>query len=370
VVAHWQPFLAASRDVFTPTNWIWLAADWLFLKVLHELARGTVCKKYGSHVRESGILFIVLAPLAYVDVTSSWQFRSRWQRIYTAAAGMHIELLIASIATLVWKPTIDTSLNHVCVNLVLMSGVTTLLFNANPLMKFDGCYILSDLTDIPNLSVRGQQYLRALARRLFLGTPQQRLLWTRGRAAIIRIYAILAFLWRIIVTVSLTVAASLLFHGAGIVLAGLAIVIWLGVLTFQFLKYMVVGRPGDQPNRVRFILTIGVLTAVMMGVLTLLAWPGALQSPAIVAYSNDFSVRAATPGFIRDILVESGNRVDANQPLVIIDNPKISSELADLKLAIEQATIQCRILKQNQKLAAYQAEVELRVSLEHQLCEK
>lgn len=370
VAAHWQPFLAASREVFVPTNWIWLGAGWLFLKVVHELAHGTVCKKYGGQVRESGILFIVLAPLAYVDVTSSWQFRSRWQRIFTAAAGMHIELLISAIATLVWNPTNDTPLNHLCVNLVLMSSVTTLLFNANPLMKFDGYYILSDLVGIPNLNVHGRRYIRGLARRLFLGMPRQRTPWTRGRAAIIRIYAVLAFFWQITVTVSLMVAASLLFHGAGIVLAGLAIVILLGVPSIRFLKYMIVGRPGDHPNLVRFALTIGTLTAVITGVLTLLPWPGALRSPAIVANSTDYSVRAATPGFVRQVLVESGQRVDAKQPLVIIDNPEMSAELADLKLAIEQATIQCRVLKQNQKLAAYQAEVERRGSLEQQLYEK
>lgn len=370
VALHWQPFLAASRDVFAPHNWVWLGAGWLFLKVVHELAHGTVCKKYGGHVRESGILLVVLAPLAYVDVSSSWQFRSSWQRIYTAAAGMHMELLIAAIAALVWNPANDTQLNHICVNLVLMASVTTLLFNANPLMKFDGYYILSDVIGIPNLNTSAQQYLRGLGRYLFLGMPRQRSPWTRGRAAVIGIYAILAFLWRITVTVSLTVAASLLFHGAGIVLAGLAIVLWLGLPTFQFLKYMIAGRPGDQPNARRFALAFGMLATVASGVLTLVPWPGALQAPAIVAYATDYSVRAATPGFVQEVLVESGQRVEAGQPLVVIDNPEISDELADLKLAIAQAEIQCRVLKQKQKLAAYQAEIERRTSLQQQLMEK
>ena len=278
--------MATSREVFAPSNWIWLLAGWIFLKVAHELAHGTVCTKYGGHVRESGILFVVMAPLAYVDVTSTWQFRSRWQRIYTAAAGMHIELLIASIATLIWSPTDESQLNHVCVNLVLMSSVTTLLFNANPLMKFDGYYILSDLTGIPNLSVAGQKFLRALAQRVFLGVPLQRLPNSPGRAAIIRIYAVLAFLWRITITVSLTVAASLLFHGAGIVLAGLAIVMWPLVPTFQLLKYLIFGRPGEQPNRIRFVLTFGSMVAVITSILMLVPWPGALRSPAIVAYAT------------------------------------------------------------------------------------
>lgn len=370
VALHWQAFIDASRDVFAPGNWIWLGAGWLFLKVVHELAHGTVCKKYGGHVREAGILFVVLAPLAYVDVTSSWQFRSRWQRIYTAAAGMHIELLIAAIAALVWSPTADTQWNHVCVNLVLMSSVTTVLFNANPLMKFDGYYILSDLVGIPNLYVCAQQDLRGLGRYLFLGMPRQRSAWTPGRAALIRVYAVLAFLWRVTVTVSLTVAASLLFHGAGIVLAGLALVLWLGLPAFQFLRYMIAGRPGDQPNLRRFAFASVTLTAVVTAILTLAPWPGAMRAPAIVAYASDLSVRAATEGFVGEVLVESGQHVAAGQALIVVNNPEISAELADLKLAITQATIQCRVLQENQKLAAYQAEVERLAALGQQLAEK
>ncbi len=370
VATHWTSFIAASREVFAPYNWIWLGTGWLFLKVVHELAHGAVCKKYGGHVRESGILFVFLAPLAYVDVTSSWRFRSRWQRIFTAAAGMHIELLVAAIAALLWDPTADASWNHVCVNLILMSSVTTLLFNANPLMKFDGYYILSDLTGIPNLSVSAQQYLRGLGRRLFLGVPRHQPSWSPGRAAIVRTYAVLAFVWRISVTVTLTVAASVLFHGAGIILAGLAVVLWLGLPTGRFLHYLVIGRAGDRPNRWRFAWSFGTLLTVVLGILIIAPWPGALQAPAIVAYATDVPVRASTPGFVREVLVKPGQRVESQQALLRLENPEISAELADLKLAIAQATIQCRVFKQNRKLAAYQAEVERRESLEQQLTEQ
>ena len=91
-------FAASSRGIFAPTNWIWLAGCWLVLKLIHEMSHGIVCHRHGGWVREAGVQFVLFAPLAYVDVTSSWRFRSRWQRIHVAAAGMYSELLIAAVA--------------------------------------------------------------------------------------------------------------------------------------------------------------------------------------------------------------------------------------------------------------------------------
>jgi len=98
-------FWACSGRVLAPGNWLWLLLCWLVLKLVHELAHAVVCKKYGGSIREAGILFVLLTPIAYVDVTSAWRFRSKWQRIFTATAGMYVELGLAAAAALAWSRT-------------------------------------------------------------------------------------------------------------------------------------------------------------------------------------------------------------------------------------------------------------------------
>ena len=147
----WARIESSAAVILDRDNWLRLAAAWVLLKVLHETAHGLACKRYGGTVGSAGITLLFFMPLAYVDVTSSWRFRSKWQRIATAAAGIYAELFVASIATIVWATSSPGILQTVALNIALTAGVSTLVFNANPLVRFDGYFILSDLLEIPNL---------------------------------------------------------------------------------------------------------------------------------------------------------------------------------------------------------------------------
>jgi len=370
VFAGWERFAVSSQGVFAPTNWIWLAGCWVVLKLVHETAHGVACRRFGGPVRELGVLMVLFAPLAYVDVTTSWRFRSRRQRIVVAAAGMAVELAIAAAAAVAWSHTQSGWLNHVCYNVIVMAGISTLLFNANPLMKFDGYYILSDLLAIPNLSVNGQQQLRYWARKYLLGVPATLPAWPGPQVAIIRIYGVAAFCWRVFVCVGLTIAASALFHGAGVVLAGTAAVLWLGLPTVRLCKYLWFGKQGERPHRVRFACTAGMVGGALVAVMMWVPWPGAHRAPAVVEYAPFTVVRAGGAGFVREILVDNGDEVHEGQLLVVLDNPELRRELADLQLAAQQCDVRCRKLRRRNELAAYQAEAEKRQSLLTQLSEK
>ena len=139
-------------QLLTPDNWFWLGLIWLGLKIVHELFHGLFCRKYGGEVREAGMVLIAFAPIFYVDVTASWRFPSKWQRILVAAAGMYVEIFIGAVAALVWIHSAPGLVNQLALNVLILSTITTILFNANPLMRFDGYYILSDLIEIPNLA--------------------------------------------------------------------------------------------------------------------------------------------------------------------------------------------------------------------------
>ena len=371
VIQRWEQFAAASQGIFAPGNWIWLAVCWLGLKIVHESAHGLVCRRYGGVVREYGVIFILFAPLAYVDVTSSWRFRSRWQRIHTAAAGMYIEILVAAIAALIWcHIPAESQLSHVCYNLVIMASLTTILFNANPLMKFDGYYILSDLVGITNLYANGQQYVQYWCHKHLLGLPATLPAWTRRTRACIGCYGVASLIWRILICVCLIITATTLFHGAGIVLAFAAMVVWLGLPTIRFAQFLFGGKPGQQPNKLRFFSIAGSVALFAALVLGVVPWPGASQAPAIVEFSPHTVVRVDSPGFFDSVVVQSGEHVESGDVLAVLRNDLLKKELAEIEIAIEKSELQSRALENQGKLAAQQSERNRLEALTKQRAEK
>ena len=369
VSVQWDQFSQASDGIFSPGRWAWLLVCWLILKIIHESAHAIVCRKYGGAVHEAGAIFVLFAPLAYVDLTSSWRFRSKWERIHTAAAGMYIELAVAALAAIAWTVTDAGLVNDLCFNIVVMASLTTILFNANPLMRFDGYYITSDLLEIPNLYGEGQQYLQYLGRRYILGEKiHSSLRWT-PREVFTRIYGIASFLWRIVICISLVLAASMMFDGLGILLALAAIVMWIGVPAAGMLKY--VCRPDGMQRRRQTRLLMASVVAVFVGFFAMnLRWPGATRASVVVQYEDLTFVRATSAGFVRQILVQSGDTVAEGAPIAILENRELVAEWEDLNLAIEQSELKCRVYKQNDEIHSYQAEKEQLLSLRTKQMEK
>ncbi|MGE0608170.1 MAG: HlyD family efflux transporter periplasmic adaptor subunit [Pirellulales bacterium] len=370
VLSDWERFAASSRGVFAPHNWLWLAACWIVLKIVHETSHGVACRRYGGTVRETGLLFIFLAPLAYVDVTSSWRFRRRRERMHVAAAGMYWELGLAAVAALVWSKTSSVWLGNLCFNAVFMASLSTLLFNANPLMKFDGYYILSEGLALPNLYANGQHYLRYWAKRYLLAVPASLPNWSRRDAGLIRLYGLLACVWRVLVSAGLAVTAVAMFHGAGVVLAAVAGVAWLGLPAVAFARYLAVGKRGEHPSWKRFAATVGTTAACAVLVLCFVPWPGVRTAPAVVEYSPHTILRAASAGFVRKILVRSGQQVQPGQLLVVLENKELACELASLELRLRQSVLRGQRHEQKKELALEQAEAQARESLLTQMAEK
>ncbi len=365
VATEWDRLVASSHRVFAPGNWLWLGLTWVALKGLHEVSHGAVCKKYGGRVREMGLVLILFAPIAYVDVTSSWRFRSKWQRIFTAAAGMYVELLVAAVAVLVWSHTDRGWLNQLCFNVAIMAGVTTVLFNANPLMRFDGYYILSDILGIPNLYTSGQQFLRYWGRRYLLGTKVSLPKWSFAVGSFIRVYAVAAICWRLVVCVGLLIAASCLFHGAGIVLAVFGVVAWFLLPIFRFCRDALRAGPPRRPKWLRLGAVVTGVVLVAAGV-SYTPWPAAVTAPAIVDYSSSMPIRAASDGFVREIRVASGDFVEKGQILAVLRNDELKVQLADSELRIQQSLVRSRRYQGHSEIAAFQAEAKVREAMEKQ----
>ncbi len=349
LLADWDRFSAASVAVFAPDNWLWLLLAWLGLKFVHETAHGLVCLRYGGSVRESGVILAFLAPLAFVDVTSGWGFGSRWQRIHVSLAGMYMELLLASLAIFGWSFMDSAVAAHLMYNVIVMASVSTLLFNANPLMRFDGYYILSDLVQIPNLWSQSTQVLKQACSHALFGV-RSTLPVSLGRAAwLLRTYGIAAMLWRVTICVSLLIAGSVLFHGAGVLLSLPGTIAWFGVPAWHGLKTWRRIWLSSPVRAIRGIAIVGTAAGVIATALFGLPFPVGAAAPGIVELPEGSAVRAGADGFIRTVHVTDGEVVEPGALLLELENQRIRADYADVVLQVQQETIRLQAaLKEHQ----------------------
>ncbi len=182
---------------FSLNNVLLMGAVMMFTKTIHELGHGLMCKRFGGECQEIGVMLLLMTPAMYCNTSDSWILRNRWHRIAISAGGMYFELILAAISTFVWWYTNPGWVHYVALNIMFLCSCSTILFNANPLMRLDGYYMLSDFLEIPNLSQRSQRLLHAWIKGVFLGisTPPQRLMPRRHRFAFVA-YSIASTIYR------------------------------------------------------------------------------------------------------------------------------------------------------------------------------
>ncbi len=365
----WPEFAKSARSILDRDNWLWLTLTWLALKIIHEASHAVACKRLGGSVPETGVIFVLLAPIAYVDVTSSLRFRSKWQRIQIAAAGMYAELLIAALAVLLSQQVAAELPRHLLYNVIVMASVSTLVFNANPLMKFDGYYILSDLLELPNLAPRGNDSVSRLVRRGLFGTAATGVRESALRARLITAYGFAALLWRVIVTAGLVIAASALFHGLGVSLAIAGLLFWSGRTLLRWFRD---GTRLLSCNPARFARAglMIVVTAAAIGGLLSAPWPATRTAPGFVEHRDLAVIRAGSPGFVIAVHVHDGQEVHAGDVLMELQNLELETEVSDLLSAIRQSELKYHRLLKDQKTADAQVESGNKDALEKRLAEK
>jgi putative peptide zinc metalloprotease protein len=367
---NWTAFRNSTPTILAPDNWLWLTGAWLGLKLIHETSHAIACRRHGGSVRETGLIFILLAPMAYVDVTSSLRFRSKWQRIQTAVAGMYVELTLAAVALIVWSQIDSPFLKHQLCNVVFMASISTLLFNANPLMRFDGYYVLSDLFEIPNLYSRGTESVQRLTRRVLFGQRGSALGDSPGRSRFILTYGLAALVWRAIVCLSLLLAASVMFHGLGVLLAGFGVMAWVGKPILLGVRSAATMLQTNPKRLLRGTVTGSLIAGALAAGLFLTPWPLGQSAPGIIEYEDFAVVRVDSSGFILGIHVRDGERVEAGQLLLQLQNEELESQLGDLEAAAKQSDLKYRGHLKRHEMADAQAERENRLALEKRLVEK
>ncbi|MEM9942458.1 MAG: hypothetical protein AAF939_12905, partial [Planctomycetota bacterium] len=297
----------AGVQLFSADNFTWMVITWLVLKLIHESAHVLCCKQFGGSVGRGGILFLLLIPMPFVDVTSAWRFPNKYQRILTSAAGMMAEIFIGSIAAMFWTFSGPGAIQFHAGNIMVAASLHTLLFNANPLMRFDGYHMLADWLDLPNLGNHGQSWIKSWFSCLFFATPVAPLEYAGWQANVIRIYGIAALAWRVLLSVGLAIAAANMFYGIGLIIALFAGCLWLGLPIFRLAKLLVQGNELQQVDRRRFAVVFATLLLAGWMAGNFIPGPSLVYAPMVVEYEDLESVRVVTPGFVRNILVE-GNQ--------------------------------------------------------------
>jgi len=367
---NWDTFLSDAGGVLATENWLWLLLAWFLLKVIHEVGHGLVCKHYGGQVPEAGLLFVLFAPLGYVDATSSWRFPQKWKRIHVSAAGMWIELGVAAIAVLVWSYTETGAVQTIAYNVILMATTVTFLFNANPLLKFDGYYILADLVEIPNLYGKGQESLFAAARRYLVGieavpAPD----WKDPEAVFILVYGAAALIWRIVVLTVIIIAASFLFGGGGLILGLISLAIMAGRALKNLAAYFRDGRPGERPDPKIYGPRLALLAGAA-GLVLFFPFRPTLTAPGVTDFGNAAIVRVECPGFVKEVHSAQEARVRKSDPILTLTNAEEEARLLRLKNRLRQAGIRARRHQTAGDLSTAQMETQKLESLRKQVREQ
>ena len=369
IYTHWDKMGAASSGILSGYSWIWLMLTWLLLKIVHEAAHGVACRRYGGEVPEAGVLLLLFTPMAYVNVTSMWRFSNRWHRMVVAAAGMYIELFISFLALILWTRS-EGVVADIAFNVFLMSSVTTILFNANPLMRFDGYFLLSDLLGIPNLYPKGTKWFGDRLKSAFFGLPKTPNICSQHEFRRVAIYGCMAFFWKISISISLTIGAGVLFHGAGLVLSALGIGLWFGLPIYKQFVSIFGAQAKHSIRPIRVVLSCTVVAIVCGSLFSVLKAPATKSAPAIVQFADETILRADANGFIGELLVKDGDQVKKGDLLIKLDNPELANEVLEIERLANEALIQSRIYKNQKELSLSLAELEKHQELKEQLAEK
>lgn len=348
VVENFRRLHEQSQSVLAPDNLILLYAGLVIIKALHEFGHAAACKRFGGEVHTMGIMLLIFTPLPYVDATSSWGFRARWQRMLVGAAGMIVELFVAAIAVFIWNRTGAGTLHNLAYNMIFVASVSTVLFNANPLLRYDGYYLLSDLLGIPNLYQKSMQQLRYLLEKRLFGVKHATAVTPSRREAFwLSIYGVLGFGYRIVVFGGILLFVADRFLLIGLVMAGICLIGWVVAPLVKFVNYLATS-PQLERNRPRAVaFTAGILGGLIL-LLQVIPMPHHFRAPGILEARQKSEIVNEAPGELIEILADEGAWVNAGSPLVRLENQELELQLRSARARLEHArTLHRAALQQN-----------------------
>jgi putative peptide zinc metalloprotease protein len=320
--------------VLAPQNVLLMALLFPVIKLAHEFGHACATKAWGGEVHEMGVMFLVLMPVPYVDASSANAFRQTWRRVLVGAAGMVVELFIAAVALFLWLEVQPGLVRAVLYNVMLIAGISTVLFNANPLLRFDGYYILADLIQIQNLRQRGQQYLAYLAETRLFGLKLPEFEASRGEKRWFVLYTIASFIYRMFIMLAIAIFIATEYMIIGVVLA-----LWAAFATFVLpvakgLGYLFF-HAKLRRHRARAVASVAAVVGALGAVLFALPVPHWTRAEGVIWVPQNAEVRAGADGFVTQIASAPGSIVARGSPLLVLESPELAPHIRVLEAQLE-----------------------------------
>ncbi len=327
---RWRELQTGASDLLAPSNWPLLWLTFVGIKFIHELGHAFACRRFGGECHEMGIMFLVFIPTPYVDASSAWSFPSKWQRMFVGAGGMIVEIFFAAIMAFVWVYTDHPIIDPLAYNAMLIASVSTVLFNANPLLRYDGYYMLSDYLEIPNLQKKSTEYALGLIKRHVFRVKQQQPLPPALQRVWLFIYAILSTIYRVFIGILIIVMVAFKVPVLGILMALGGIVTWLVVPVVKLLNYLFLD-PELHRKRGR---AVAFTAAVAMGVIVLVGlvrFEVHFRGVGILEPIEKQVLYMKTPGFVTEVLARDGQWMKQGEVILIARDEALETEFARLE---------------------------------------
>lgn len=346
LVVGWALVLAASnwpeltRDIgdrlLSAQNLVLVGLVFPVAKIIHELGHAAAVKARGGEVHEMGVMLLVLMPIPYVDASASLALREKRDRMLVGAAGMLFELFVAALALFVWVNVEPGLVRAVAYNVMIVAGISTLVFNANPLLRFDGYYILSDYLEIPNLGQRSNEYLGYLVSRHVFGVKTAvRKEATPGERRWFVFYAIASFLYRMFIMVSIALFVAQRYFVVGVIFAIWALYSALIVPLGKKLAYLF-SSSELQGKRVRALTVTGFTTAIVVIAIGWVPAPSWTRTEGVAVAPINTQVRASGDGFITKVVAAPNELVRREEPLILTEDPGLRARVHVLEAQLKE----------------------------------
>jgi len=363
VVGNIRELFHQSSDVLAPDNLILLYLSFVFIKIFHEFSHAFACKKFGQlnqsrgQVHVMGIMFLVFFPLPYVDASSAWAFRNRWHRAVVGMAGVFAELSMAAVAAIIWSNTSTGTLHIIAYNIIFVASVSTLLFNGNPLLRFDAYYVLSDLLEIPNLGHRSRNYIYYLVKCYFWGLKRaQNPAYTFGESLWFVFYGLASMAFRVFICVRILLFLNDRLPEELFILVPLfafsAIAAWVFVPFGKFVQFLATGAELTR-NRGRAIGSTLVTFCLIIVGIGLIRLPDYWRVEGVVEPVNLAIVHAESDGFVVGFLPSESKVSSGGTPLIRAVNLELEAEKKSSVAELLSLKIKRRIAE-TQEIAAAQ----------------
>ncbi len=353
ILPHFRQLLDGVDSAIAPKNWGWMLVTFVLIKLWHELGHGVICKRFGGQVPEFGAMMLVLVPAPFVDASSAWTFASKWRRMAVGAGGMIFELFVAAACAFIWLNTGPGDLLHqLSYNVMLSASVSTVLFNANPLMRFDGYYILSDFLEIPNLQQRSFSMLKFLAQkhiyRMRQVTPPTS---SASEALMLIVYGVAAAVYRVVLFVSITIYLVGKLFALGVFLATWTAAMWFLMPMGQLIHWLFTNG-GLAEHRGRAIITSAAIAAGLIALIGAIPMPDHRRAVGVIESEKQAGVFFRVDAFVEQIHARPGQRVSQGDIIATCESDQLVAQIASVEAQLTEAAAREREARVQNEAAA------------------